>query len=207
MKRAFFMDFKEYNKLVDKINLDVSEELERKGFYRINRIWDGSLFVCSAYKEKEKQLVKIPSYDLFDVNSYKNEILFLERLKGLEGITHLVEELRFSFSLKYIQPNALVKEYAKGNIYTGQYLSSKQEQKVMNTIKEIHKEGIADLDIKLNNYIYFPERGLTFIDPIYDETKELKDVGSIKERERLKAEDLKSLEYFFEIGKVFGCFN
>jgi hypothetical protein len=201
------MDLTGHNKLVDNINCFISKALREKGYSRVNRIWDGSLFVYSAFEKDKKRLIKFPSYESFDKRSYNKEISFLKRLSRLEGITHLLGELNFSFSSKYVQPIALIKEYAKGNPYSGQYLSTKQEQNTIDTIKEIHKEGIVDLDIKLNNYIYFPNKGLTFIDPIYDETLNLLEVDSAKEKERLKKLDLESIEKIFEFAKGLCSWN
>jgi hypothetical protein len=189
------MESIEYKEMLERIDFLVSEDLTKKGFSGIKRIEEGSLNNYKAFKKGIKRIIKIPSYELFDLESFYKEVKYLNKIKGLKGVSNLIEVLELNFLLQEeIYPRAIVKEYIKGNSYSSQYLNIKQEQEALEVINEIHSQGIGDLDIKKNNYIYFPSRGLTFIDPFYDETVEFSEINSKREIERLKNEDLKSLE-------------
>ncbi|MCK5624379.1 hypothetical protein KAI04_00885 [Candidatus Pacearchaeota archaeon] len=175
--------------------------LLKQGFENLNRL-DGSLYVYSAFFNKEKRILKASSYESSDLVLYNKELKGLKRLNGLKNITSLITEIKFDFPEKNsllsddqkILPFVLVKDYAKGNIFSGQYLSTNHQQQAINLINEIHNEGFIDLDIKSNNFIYFSKEDLVFIDIFNEDSLDTFEFKNNKEIQRLKKADLDSLE-------------
>lgn len=186
----------------------LKQKLNEEGFSNFKR-FDGSLFVYSAFNNQynKKRILKAPGYSDQELGLFKKEVKGLKRLNGLEGITSIVNEINLKDSgidsnlpkHEQIDPYVLVKEYAKGNDFSGQYLNTEEQQKVIDLVENIHDAKFVDLDIGRNNFIYFPGKGLTFVDIFNQDTLDIANISDSREIDRLKKADLESLNSLFEL--------
>jgi len=91
------MESIEYKEMLERIDFLVSEDLTKKGFSGIKRIEEGSLNNYKAFKKGIKRIIKIPSYELFDLESFYKEVKYLNKIKGLKGVSNLIEVLELNF--------------------------------------------------------------------------------------------------------------
>jgi serine/threonine protein kinase len=199
---------KEYEDKTKKVIEQIDSSLE---FIEI--FYPSSTLVCKVKRNDSAFIFKVANYEKsiseltgeddterhfqWKVNQLRKEKNALIIATGISRITHLVQSYE-NLNEKYVCP--ILKEF-----FYGESLFELKEkisnitiqQKLENTIRDIHRLGLVNLDIRPTNvFLSYDKKDVCLIEIGAPELK--KEVGNSKFKE-LKLEDLERLEkYIFE---------